>query len=73
MKSPAAEFLGLGLFPRVRRCGRRLSFGQSVQVGRQQPMVMEVRIELIGAAISWNSIQLCLLLGAMSVVRRKAA
>lgn len=50
--------------------GRMLSFGRSVQVASNQPMVMGVEIERVGAAFSWISILLCLMLGAMAVVRR---
>ncbi|MCP5545396.1 MAG: hypothetical protein H7A49_15990 [Akkermansiaceae bacterium] len=52
--------------------GTMLDFRRSVQVGGDRPMFIELEIERPGRGFGWLAFALCLLTGAMIVLRRKS-
>ncbi|MCU0778086.1 MAG: hypothetical protein MUF86_10535 [Akkermansiaceae bacterium] len=53
--------------------GTVLEFARSVQVDGDRPMVIDLKLKRAGSAFSWAGILLCLVLGAMFMMRSSAS
>ena len=51
--------------------GTVLSFGRSVQLDSDSPMMIEVELQRAGGGFAWIAVMLCLLAGVMGVMKMK--
>ncbi len=52
--------------------GTVLSFGRSVQIDSDKPMVIDVELKRAGGGFAWIAVMLCLLAGALGVMKTKS-